>query len=329
MKKMLFVITLIIAIGCNNKEETNDFTKIVKDEIYATITDSIKKFPKEDTLYLGRALLLTKNKQYEAALIDFTEAWELKENEDNGIFLGVGYINLSRYKDAIAHFVQLTQKFPDNLMIRERLAFCFEQSNLPNEAINQYDYILKKDPEDYVTMATKAYALQQMNNDAEAIKWFEKSYNGIPNLTIGNELALMYAESKNPKTIALCDVLIKEDSSENKNVQPIYAKGLYYKNIGNYGAAMPLLDDCIKLDYTFPYAYLDKSVILYDQKKYDEAIKILEIAKQNDNKNSEVYYRMGKCLEAKGNKEGAKLEYERALALEPDYEVAKEALGKL
>jgi predicted Zn-dependent protease len=60
-----------------------------------------------------------------------------------------------------------------------------------------------------------------------------------------------------------------------------------------------------------------------------EAIKLLEIAKKVDNQNPEPYYRMGKCLEAVNNKSDAKLEYERALALDGNYTVAKEALENM
>lgn len=329
MKVLFFFALLSVIISCNNQKEDNDITAILKEAPYESITDSIKKFPEADTLYFNRGLLLTKNKLYEPAFLDFEKAWSLKQNEDNGVFLGASLINLDKFNEAVAHFVKLTSIFPDNLVVRERLGFCFEQIDKPNEAINQYDYILKKDSSDFITMATKAYALQSLNNDAEAIKWFEKSYALVPNKTIGNELVMMYAVTKNNKTIALSDKLIQSDSSDMKSVQPIYAKGLYYKNTSNYALAVTFFDQCIREDYTFPYAYLDKAVILYEQKKYIESIKILEIAKQNDNQNSEVYYRMGRCLEALGNKNGAILEYERALALDKDYTVAKEALEKL
>jgi tetratricopeptide (TPR) repeat protein len=139
----------------------------------------------------------------------------------------------------------------------------------------------------------------------------------------------MYAETKNEKTIAFCNALIKADTAKDKSVHPIYSKGRYYRNIGNNAEAIKIFDDCIKTDYTFSYAYLDKAEILIGEKKYTDAVKILNIAKENDNQNPDVYYLMGTCFEATNKKEDAKIEYQRAIALDKEYTIAKEALERL
>ncbi len=330
MKNIFLYILFVVAIGCNSQtEDEKEMSILLKQPTYKALTDSIKKFKNIDSLYFKRGVLLTQNKQYLTAIVDFEKAWSINQSQDNGIFLGAAYINAQKFQIALTHFENLVKKYPNNLMARERLAFCYEQLGKPLDAIKLYDSILQQDPEDFVTMATKGFALQQAGNDNEAIIWFEKSYNLMPNKTVGNELVLMYAESKNPKTIAVCDQILNQDTGQNKSTEAIYAKGLYYKNIGNLNAALPFFNECIQKDYSFPYAYLDKSIVHYEQKNYTEAIKILEIAKEVDNQNAEVYYRMGKCMEAIGKKEDAILEYQRAIALDKNYTVAIEALQKI
>jgi tetratricopeptide (TPR) repeat protein len=329
MKHYIVLILITALISCNaQSDDEKEMATLLKQAPYTELTDSIKKFKNVDSLYFKRGVLLTQNKQYLTAIVDFEKAYALNNNQDNGVFLGAAYINAQKYQEALKHLESFIKKYPTNLMARERLAFCYEQLGKPNEAIALYDSILQQDPEDFVTMATKAYALQQAGNDAEAIIWFEKSYNLMPNKTVGNELVLMYAETKNPNTIDFCDKVLQQDTGMNKSVQAIYAKGLYYKNIGNTTAALPFFNECIQKDYTFPYAYLDKGIIHYDQKNYGEAIKTLELAKEVDNQNAEVYYRMGLCMQATGNKDAAILEFQRAIALDKNYTVAIEALEK-
>jgi tetratricopeptide (TPR) repeat protein len=334
MKICILIVLSLILFSCNITKEDDgqkELKELYKLELYKAVSDSIKKFPEADTLYFNRGTILTQNKEYEAALKDFEKAWKLNQDDKNGFFLSVAYINLNLFKDASILLGQLSNSYPNNLLVRERLAYCLEQTNQFNEAIKQYDFILSKDDSDFVTMATKGYALQQIGNDNEAMKWLEKSYNLVPNKTIGNELAIMFAEAKNSKTIALCDELIKADNldSSKKTVQPIYTKGRYYKNIGNNALAMQYFEQCIKEDYTFPYSYLDKSILLYEQKNYEEALRVLILTKQIANQNSEVYYRTGRCLEALGQKEAAIQEYESAIALDKDYKVAIEALEEI
>jgi tetratricopeptide (TPR) repeat protein len=280
-------------------------------------------------LYINRGALLTKQGQFAAAVPDFEKAWKLKSTEDAAVFLGASLINVQRYDSAINHLKKVTNLFPDNLVLKERLGYSYAQKKQFENAIAQYHAILQKDPKDFRSWAAKGYCYQELDKDAEAINAFENSYTILPNQTVGNELASMYAVMNSPKTIAFCDALIKADSAEVKNVQPIYYKGLYYKNAKDNAQAKLLFDLCIKTDYTYAYPYIDKAAILYEEKNYDAAIKLLDIAKPIDNKNPEIYYLMGNCLAAVGNKDAAKIEYERVLALDKTYTEAANALKAL
>jgi tetratricopeptide (TPR) repeat protein len=322
----IFVLTFF---ACTSKSKNQEFAELLNNPPYNKISDSIKQFPKNDQLFINRAMLLTKQGQFDAANLDFEKAWQLKPTEDAAVFYAAGLINAHRIDSAILHLNKAIALFPENLVLKERLGYSYEQKKDFNNAIKTYDAILQKDNTDFRSWAAKGFCYQELNKDSAAIISFEKSYAIEPNQTVGIELASMYAETKNPKTIAFCDALIKADSAEVKNIQPYYCKGLYYLNTGNNSLAKTFFEKCIKEDYTFPYAYLDLSTVLFEEKKYMEAIKILEIAKKVDNRNAEPYYRLGKCLEALGNKEGAILEYERALALDGNYPVALEALQQL
>jgi tetratricopeptide (TPR) repeat protein len=76
-------------------------------------------------------------------------------------------------------------------------------------------------------------------------------------------------------------------------------------------------------------AYREKAIALYDQAKYEDAIKVLTKAVTLQNKFDEGYYWLGRCFEKLNNNKDAVESYKNALLYNPDYVEAKDALGKL
>ena len=174
----------------------------------------------------------------------------------------------------------------------------------------------------------RAELLAQAGDTANAIKTFE--FFVIPGeLTeAGLQLANLYAETRNPKTIAICDSMNKNDESK-RDPNPDYLKGVYYYNTGNYDKALQQFNSCINKDYTFLDAYMEKGRILYKQEKYKEAIGVYDLAIKVSNSFADAHFWKGKCQEALGQKEEAKISYERAYAFDKTLTEAKEARDRI
>jgi tetratricopeptide (TPR) repeat protein len=325
---ILPIIFLFLFIACTSNKQADVLDSLLKEPPYKGITDSIKENSKSDDLLIKRGNLLAGNKQFELAKQDFEKAWKINPTELTGILYGASLVELNQFENAITFFNAFAKNFPNNLKVKERLGFCYEQTGKLDNALLEYDAILLADPDDFITYNAKAFLLQQTNNNAEAIKNFEKSFAILPNVMAGKELASMYAESKNARALLICDALLKVDSSDATKLEPYYYKGRYYKNIGNTVQALLFFDKCIQLDYTFAYPYLDKGEILLQNKNYKEAINTLVLAKQVDNKNAEPYFTTAKCYIGLGEKSKAILELERAKALDKEYTNAVDELLK-
>jgi tetratricopeptide (TPR) repeat protein len=222
-----FLLLFIIISSCKTSTKKEEFAELLSNPPYTELTDSITKFPGNDQLFINRGILLTKQGQFAAAVNDFEKAWTLKQTEDAAVFYAAGLINSKKYDNAISHLKTATGKFPQNLVLMERLGYAFEQKNDYLSASKVYEGILRIDSTDFRTWAARAFCYQELNNDEEAIRSFEKSYQLEPNQSVGIELASMYAETKNPKTIAFCDGIIKADTATVKNIQPFYCKRRY------------------------------------------------------------------------------------------------------
>jgi tetratricopeptide (TPR) repeat protein len=181
----------------------------------------------------------------------------------------------------------------------------------------------------YVSYLFKRSELLVLAGDtANAIKSLE--FFVIPGeLTeAGKQLANLYAETKNPKAIAICDSMNKYDESK-KDPEPDYFKGVYYSNLGDHAKALEQFNSCIKKDYTFLDAYMEKGNILYKQAKFKEAIEIFDMAIKISNSFADAHFWKGKCQEALGEKEEAKISYQRAYAFDKTLTEAKEAADRI
>jgi tetratricopeptide (TPR) repeat protein len=74
---------------------------------------------------------------------------------------------------------------------------------------------------------------------------------------------------------------------------------------------------------------MEKGRILYDQSKFQEAIEVYDLAIRVSNSFADAHFWKGKCQEALGQKEDARISYQRAYAFDKTLTEAKEAADKL
>ena len=238
-------------------------------------------------------------------------------------------------------FQRLLQSYRDSLkihptdtLLKYNLVLTLQEAGRYREAVNVLDSMNipmgdSTQMKVYVSYLFKRAELLVLAGDtATAIKTLE--FFVIPGeLTeAGKQLAFLYAETKNPKAIAICDSMNKYDEGK-RDPEPDYFKGLYYYNIGDYAKALEQFNSCIKKDYTFLDAYMEKGNILYKQTKFKEAVEVYDLAIKVSNSYADAHLWKGKCQEALGQKEEAKISYQRAYAFDKTLTEAKEAAERI
>ena len=226
------------------------------------------------------------------------------------------------------------KKYPTDTLLKYNLVLTLQDAGRYKEAVNVLDSMnismgdstQMKVYFDYLFKRSELLLLA--GDTANAIKTLE--FFIIPGeLTeAGLQLANLYAETKNPKTIAFCDLMNKNDEGK-RDPNPDYLKGVYYYNIDDYSKALEMFNSCIKKDYTFLDAYMEKGRILYKQSKFKEAMEVYDIAIKVSNSFADAHLWKGKCQEALGQKEEAKISYQRAFAFDKTLTEAKEAADRI
>ncbi|MGB3007887.1 MAG: tetratricopeptide repeat protein [Chitinophagaceae bacterium] len=324
----ILIFLSVLLIGCTEKKSTSPYDSILKNPPFSGITDSIKNDTKNDKLYFRRAVLLNSNNFPEPALADFEKAWSLAKNEEYA--LGISTLLLEKTPDSAILFLRdALNKIPNSFLLQLSLSRGLLAENKIDDALVICNEILQKMPTQVDVMKMKADILEKKGNLNESINILEEAYWLTPfDVELNYILALKYAETKNPKVISLCESLIRADSLEI-HPEPYYYKGIYFSMINDKARAISFFDDAVKHDYNFLEGYIEKGGVLFEMKKYREALKVFKLAQTISPKFADAYYWIAKCQEAMGQNEEAKINYERAYQLDKNFTEAKEAAEKI
>lgn len=325
---ILFIVAITILAGCNNSEESSPYGDLFRQQPFAPLTDSIKKDSKNPELYFRRAVLLNSNNLPEPALADFQKAWSIDKQEKYAY--AISSLLVDKKSDSATIFLrEALQAIPTSILLRLSLARAQDAQGQTDAALTTCNEILQLNPQQVDALVLKSDLFEKKNMTAESISVLEQAYAITPyDLELNYNLAYKYAESKNAKVIALCDSLAAKDSL-GIHAEPFYYKGIYYSNINENGKAIAQFDQAIKKDYQFKNPYIEKGRILYEQKKYTDAMKVFQLVMRLSPSFADSYFWMAKCQEVMGQKAEAKLNYQRAYGLDKSWTEAKEAADRL
>lgn len=244
---------------------------------------------------------------------------------------------ITETKDSIQQLLKSFQdsirKYPQDTLLKYEYVQTLQDAGKYKDAISLLDSLNGKvdsaNLKAYFSYLYKrAELLSQVGDTAKAIKTLELYVIPGELTESGKQLANLYAETKDPKTIAFCNAMIKNDAS-GKDPEPDYFKGTYYYNIGDIDKALQQFNTCINKDYTFLDAYMEKGRILYKEAKHKEAIEVYDLAIKVSNTFADAHFWKGKCQEALGQKEEAKISYQRAYAFDKTFTEAKLAAERI
>jgi pentatricopeptide repeat protein len=333
MKKILksFVPILFPAMvfisGCHN-HQSGDKNDVLKIAPFAALTDSIAQFSKDAALYLKRAELLTQNNLHELASDDFKKSWELEPTEKTALQYAS---NLSITNRAIEDEKLLTDcisKYPANGEFKRLLSDLYVQAGRPSKAIALFDEMIKNDSTDADAWYEKGRLLEQSHDTLNAILALNHAFALQPTTTYTLELANIYAESKNARSLTLCDELIGRDSA-HELTDPFFIKGIYYSNSKQYDDAIIQFDSCIGRDWKSTDAYIEKGIAFFKQRNYDNAMNTFRTAASVSFNSPDAYFWIGRCYEAINKKPEAAEYYQKAILLDKDFTEAREALKRV
>jgi tetratricopeptide (TPR) repeat protein len=214
--------------------------------------------------------------------------------------------------------------------VREQLIEQLVQTNKYDQALEQVNLLLTKDSNNPGWLYMKADALERSGDTAEAISHYNKAINKA-GIFIEAEMraANLFAETGNKNALVLCDNLLKNAGAARFRSDVLLMKGIYYAKTKNTQKALEMFNQIIREDYSYMNAYIEKGLVYYDMKKFEEAWKVFHKSTEVSNTFADGYFWMAKTEEKQNKKEEAIANYKRSLALDQSLSEAREALQRL
>jgi tetratricopeptide (TPR) repeat protein len=328
-----FSVSVFLPSCTNSGRESADETdSVLARPPYATLTDSIRQAAAtpatEAALYFRRGELLAQNNLHEIAVSDYKRSWELLPDQTTALRYASTLSITGHTEEAVNLLKDSHQKFPANDSFSRLLGELYMQSGRMKEALALYDTTLRKDSLNFDAWYEKALLLERTRDTAGAIASLKKAYALQPTNTYALELAHLYAEKGNGMALSLCDEVMAKDSTKEL-LDPLFIKGIYYANTGQHAKAIGQFDSCIRRDWKFTDAYLEKGILLFKQKNYAQALKTFNMTVTVSNTYPDGYFWIGRCYEVAGRREEAILYYQQALALDKDFTEAADHIKNL
>ena len=320
-----------LAISCNGPSgKKEEEAAVLKQAPFAPLTDSIRQStpPGNAGLYFRRAELLSRNNLHELAVADYKKSWNLHPEEITGLRYASTLSILGQTNEAARLLQECRKKFPANSNFDTMLGDVYLQSGKMKEALNLYDTMLQTDSLNFEAWYERGLLLEKVKDTSGAIIALKKAYTIQPVNTYALELAHLYAESGNSAALPICDEVLSKDLA-HELLDPLFIKGIYYSNTAQYKKAVVQFDSCIRRDWKFTDAHLEKGIAFFKLKNYTEALKTFRMSVEVSNTYPDGYYWIGRCYETAGNKEEAIANYQRALSLDKDFTEAREAIARL
>lgn len=223
---------------------------------------------------------------------------------------------------------KLVNQYPDSFPLKENLLWNLADSTAFNTGIDLAKNYLKTDSNNQALWHIYGFLLAKNADTLQAITAFEKSLSFEENSDDLEALGQFYASTKNPKAIQTANQLLQYQDEKLQATAHVII-GNYLAAINKKKEALKEFDNSISISFSFMEAYLCKALLLMDDKKYEEAITVLQTATKLKNSFDEGYYFLGQCYEKINNKEKAIESYRWALLYSPDYSEAAEALQRL
>jgi tetratricopeptide (TPR) repeat protein len=326
----ILMATLMTAVSCKNKDSRAQpqAYSVETDPSYQYLNDSIKHFPADASLYLRRAVRLTQQNAHELAYNDFQKAWSLQPSLEIALPFASNLEILDRHGERLSLLESTNRQFPSNAQAERLLAESYVGSGRPDQALLMYNNMIAADSMNPEIYYEKAMLLEQLKDTARSITALQKAYSFQGVDTYGLELAHLYAELKNPRAIAICDFILKQDSAKLL-IDPFFIKGIYFSNVKQYPKAIAQFDSCIVRDWKTTDAYLEKGRAYYHMENFNAAMQTFNTAITVTNTDPDAYYWLGRCYEAQHMKMEAVNNYQKAISLDKDFTEARQRVELL
>lgn len=229
----------------------------------------------------------------------------------------------------VKSLVQRVSQYPDSASLRLQLATALDSIGAFKEAVAQMDSLTLNDSTNFGLWFAKGEIAEDAKDTALAIGSYIKAVKIYPSPDAQLSLANLYAEKKKAESLLICSRVKNMGLGREKDADCAFISGVYFARTGNREAALKSFDECIANNYTYLEAYIEKGLLYFDNKQYNEALNIFSLAATVNNLYADAYYYQARCYEMMNKKDSAIQKFQQSLGLDKTLEQAHDGLKRL
>lgn len=328
-KSFIILIWAVSLVSCGSGEKENgEATGKIEDQALTELNELIRKDPKNPELLFQRAELYYKHSAYDEALDDLGAAQKIDSLKPEYYHL-LADVYMDYYKSHFAlktmeKVVSLHPKRIPSLLKLAEFQYILKKYENSIYTCNEVLAVDRTEPEAFFMLGMNFRA---MGDSERAKNSFQTAVEFDPQLIDAwLLLGTIYESEKNPKALTYYEsaVLMAPES-----VEALHAKAFYLQNHGNIPEAITIYRKINELDPQYTDAYLNTGLLFMEMDSVKQAREYFNLYVKKDLTNPLGYFYRGVSNEALGNVKNARVDYEQALRLSPDYEDARKALDDL
>lgn len=241
--------------------------------------------------------------------------------------LGLYYLQNGSFADAIAEFDLIVTAWPDDYKSRYLLALAYEESGLPEKALEHLE-VIKKDSEYFTNAQIHIfYILIDMGKNEEAVKSIEKAIDMKKDeATLYLALSSLYSDQEDySKSAAVLQNALKYNE---KNIEILFRLGIALDKSGDRPGCIEQMKKVLEIDPNnadtlnyIGYSYAEDGVNL------DEALDMIQRALKISPDSGYIIDSLGWVYYRKGQYDKALDSLEKAFSLKSDDPTIAEHLG--
>ena len=218
---------------------------------------------------------------------------------------------------------------PDSNNIRLKLAFALDSIGMSQLALKQMDTLVVKDSTNYKLWLNRGSIAENARDTLQAMESYAKALHIYESPDALLSLANLYAETKNPRALVICSRVKSLSLGKEYDAHSAFIAGVYYARTGKQAEALQKFDECIGNNYTYMEAYIEKGMVYFDNKQFNEALKVFQFAATVNNLYADAYYYQARCYEMMDKKDSAIQKFQQSLGLDKSLKEAHEGLKRL
>ncbi len=306
----------LMRLGEIERKESN------REEALEHFNKALDLSPKTIWAHIHIAIELRYFGKFEEAEQQLKKALEYSPQHFNIIMeLGELYQKRQQPEQALIYFKQAQNNYPNRIEPRLKIIEIFRILKQFESQENQLNKLLENFPNNFNVLMQFGHLGRQKEQREEAFKWFTLASQKAPNSSQAIHAKLFAIEEL--KELGKIDEAVEtikpilEQSPDNIRAKLIYGRLL--KRQLNSNGAVELYREIINLDSKNIPAHLELATCLSELNQTQEAIDLLEGAKNLYPDDLRIFHKMGDLFRKQQDRKKALIYYKKALEIDPQH----------